>query len=87
MDKRNQMEHLLTCARRGGYGGASGGEVRARRLVEALLENVPGLDGDCTDAAVELIERLSTDNAWIHKVRDRIGPEIDETAEFDPEPS
>jgi hypothetical protein len=43
---KRAIEHFVALARRGRGQGASGGERRAARLANAILENVPGMDGD-----------------------------------------
>ena len=64
------MEHFLKLARRGKPDtGASGGEVRARRLVFAILENAAGLDAQAIEGAAEFLRRaplaISTARALI----------------------
>ena len=51
----DNLEHLINLASRGGHGGASGGERRARLIVDCLLENLAGLDGDAVAGIGELI--------------------------------
>ena len=54
------LEHLINLASRGGHGGASGGERRARLIVDCLLENVAGLDGDAVAGIGDLITLIET---------------------------
>ena len=54
------LEHLINLASRGGHGGASGGERRARAIVVCLLENLAGLDGDAVAGIGELITLIET---------------------------
>lgn len=49
------LEHFVATASRGKHPGASGGEKQAARLAEAILDNVPGLDGQAQEGAAELI--------------------------------
>lgn len=50
------LKHFLKLARRGFHGGgASGGEVRAMRLAEAVRDDVPGIDGQAIDGLIEYI--------------------------------
>jgi hypothetical protein len=52
------MEHFLALARRGKpRTGASGGEVRARKLALAILEYAIGLDEQALDGAAEFLRR------------------------------
>ena len=57
--RQRAVEHLLTLARRGKSGGASGGEKRARKIVLAILNNVTGLDGTATSGIGELAKIVS----------------------------
>ena len=56
----DNLEHLINLASRGGHGGASGGERRARAIVDCLLENVAGLDGDAVAGISDLITLIET---------------------------
>lgn len=50
------MDHFLRLAVRGKPNtGASGGELRARRLALAIVENVPGLDDEAVAGAIEFV--------------------------------
>lgn len=49
------LTHFLRLARRGAGVGASGGEGRAFRLVKAVIEDVPGIDGQAVDGLIEYI--------------------------------
>jgi hypothetical protein len=50
------MRHFLRLAKRGKPNtGASGGELRARRLALAVLDNIPGLDDDAVAGLVQFI--------------------------------
>ncbi len=46
------LDHFVKLARRGKRTGASGGEVRACKIAEALLEYASGLDQDAIEGAV-----------------------------------
>jgi hypothetical protein len=50
-----ELEHLLTLARAGHHGHASGVERQARKLVRSVLQNAIGLDGQATDGVTQLI--------------------------------
>lgn len=53
------MKHFLKIARRGRPGtGASSGEVQARRLAIAIVENAPGLDDEAIEGAVEFLRAV-----------------------------
>ena len=43
-DTYQHIKHFVRLARRGKHPGASGGERRAAKLAEAVLEYVPGMD-------------------------------------------
>jgi hypothetical protein len=65
------IEHFLKLARRGRPDtGASGGELRARRLAIAILENAVGLDAQAIEGAAEFLRRaplaISTARALIN---------------------
>lgn len=49
------LDHFLFLARNGRRVGASGGEKRAARLYDAIVEDLPGLDADACRGLVELI--------------------------------
>lgn len=56
------MDHFIRLAKRGKPGtGASGGELRARRLALAVLNDIPGLDGKAITGLCEFIELLQHD--------------------------
>ena len=56
------MDHFIRLAKRGKPGtGASGGELRARRLALAVLNDIPGLDQKAITGLVEFIELLQHD--------------------------
>lgn len=50
------LEHLIAIARRGRHAGASSGEQRAYRLVNAICNDVPGLDERAVADLCELIK-------------------------------
>lgn len=51
------LDHFVRLAKRGKPGtGASGGEVRARRLAMAILDDTPGLDGSAIMGLLHFIE-------------------------------
>lgn len=52
------LDHFLRLALRGRHPGSSGGEKRARRLALALLDNVPGLDGDAIVGMVHFLAEV-----------------------------
>ena len=60
------LEHLINLASRGGHGGASGGERSARLIVDRLLENVAGLDGDAVAGISELLSLIEAEpwHSW-----------------------
>ena len=70
----DNLEHLLRLAKRGGYGGSSGGERRARLIVDCLMENVSNLDGNAVSGIAELLVLLET-QPWdgTEKVRRLLG--------------
>jgi hypothetical protein len=69
------MEHFLKLARRGKPDtGASGGELRARRLALAISENAVGLDAQAIEGAAEFLRRAPL---AISTARDFIDAEID----------
>lgn len=45
------LTRFIDLARRGSGGGASGGEIRAAALAEAILEHAPGLDDEALEGA------------------------------------
>lgn len=47
------LKHFLELARKGQHKFASGGEVRAAKLAEALLDYAPGLDQEAADGLRE----------------------------------
>lgn len=47
------FEHFIRLARRGKHRGSSGGEKQARRIAEAMLENMGGLDDSAIVGACE----------------------------------
>lgn len=50
------IEHFIRLARTGKNNpGASGGEKRAFRLAQCVLNNVPGLDGEAIEGLIEFI--------------------------------
>lgn len=54
------LEHLLTIARRGKHAGASGGEKQARKLVKCVLDNALGLDASASVGITELIDLVQS---------------------------
>lgn len=50
--KKENLVHFLTLAKKGKYTGASGGEVRANRLADAIVQFIPGLDQDAVEGAI-----------------------------------
>ena len=48
-------EHFLRLAHHGRHRGASGGEKRARALAKAIVDQVPGLDGQAVAGAIEFM--------------------------------
>lgn len=54
----DELTHVLTLARRGAHPGASGGESRLYRIVDALRRDVYGLDSDTLRGVAELIALL-----------------------------
>ncbi len=58
----NEAEHLLRVAQRGSRGkGASGGELRAFRIVDVLRRELYGLDEEALRGLHELIDSLYYD--------------------------
>lgn len=58
------MDHFIELARRGKPGtGASSGELKARRLALAVLNDIPGLDGSAISGLVKFIDLLQRDYA------------------------
>lgn len=53
------LAHFISLARRGRGQGASGGERRAARLANAILENTPGLDGDAIEGILQFARLAS----------------------------
>lgn len=53
------LDHFLNLALRGRYPAASGGEHRAFKLAQAVVEYVPGLDELARDGLCEFIERTA----------------------------
>ena len=71
---RNCLNHLLRLYKAGAHRGASGGEKQARRVVRAILADVPGLDGDAQDGLRALINGVA---AAPQAARDLFGYEPD----------
>jgi hypothetical protein len=70
------MEHFIRLAKRGKPGtGASGGELRARRLALAVLNDIPGMDDEAINGFILFIRGLSRD---YEMARDLIGATDDE---------
>ncbi|TWU59622.1 hypothetical protein [Crateriforma conspicua] len=71
----DNLEYLLECARRGASPGSSGNEKNARRIVEAIMEGVIGLDADATEGIGELA-KLIYDRGFQarNEIRVQIGP-------------
>jgi hypothetical protein len=55
--EQHAMHHFLTLARQGAAPGASRGQILARALAHAILENSTGLDGLALDGAAEFLRR------------------------------
>jgi hypothetical protein len=65
------MNHFIKLAKRGKPGtGASGGELRARRLALAVLNDIPGLDTRAITGFCEFIELLQHDYEKASKLVD-----------------
>lgn len=43
-DANNELDHFVQLARRGNFGGASGGALRCHLLAEAVIKHAPGVD-------------------------------------------
>ncbi|HBE71049.1 MAG TPA: hypothetical protein DDW52_23125 [Planctomycetaceae bacterium] len=52
------LDHILSCARRGASSGASENEKHARAIVQALLDGVIGLDENAVNGIGELVKQL-----------------------------
>ncbi len=57
-DRFKSLDHLLTIAKRGKSRGGSGGERRARRIVQRLLDDLVGLDDSAAKGITELVSLL-----------------------------
>ncbi|MBA3481720.1 MAG: hypothetical protein H0T51_07885 [Pirellulales bacterium] len=58
-----ELQDFLRLAKRGGHGGASGGEKRAHKLAAVIVDHVPGLDDKAVSGAIELV-RLAAREPW-----------------------
>jgi hypothetical protein len=70
------IDHFLALARRGKpCTGASGGELRARQLALAILEQVPGLDAQAIKGAAEFMGRVANAPQASRELIDAAGEE------------
>ncbi|HWE97576.1 MAG TPA: hypothetical protein VG269_26710 [Tepidisphaeraceae bacterium] len=73
------MDHFLNLARRGKPGtGASGGELAARRLALAMLDNASSLDDRAIAGAAEFLQRVWSAPSSSRELIDADGPEAHE---------